>query len=133
MNPEIEILMRISLATLIGAAIGMERQKHGRVAGIRSFSTIGLGVCALVILGKSRGGGTIDSVVLAAIIVGLGILSAKFGLNTEEGIDLSNITAIWTTGAVAMCIGMGELYLGGVISAMLLIIYFVKDLVPINK
>ena len=37
-------LLRLSLALLLGAAIGVERQNHARAAGLRTNALVALGV-----------------------------------------------------------------------------------------
>ena len=43
-------ILRLSLATLLGAIIGFEREYHAKEAGIRTHLLVALGACLFMIL-----------------------------------------------------------------------------------
>jgi putative Mg2+ transporter-C (MgtC) family protein len=131
LNLDLEIIyvLRAALATVFGILIGLERQKNGRVAGIRTFATIALGTAVFTIMALQINGGVVNNNIIAAIVIGAGVLSAKM-LVIEHGVeqDFSNIAAVWTTAAISVCLALGLYVLGGAAAALMLLIFWFKDL-----
>lgn len=128
---EFHMLGRLLLATFLGLCIGIERQYHGRVAGIRTFSSIALGTSLLTIFNLHFFPSEHSSTINAAIIIGLALVSARtnlaWGNNEEDHQDFSNIVALWSTGAIAICTAYGLYILAAGAAFLLLAIYLLKD------
>jgi putative Mg2+ transporter-C (MgtC) family protein len=129
MQVELYMVLKASIATVFGILIGLERQKNGRVAGIRTFATIALGTAVFTLLAGQVNDGSFNHIIIAAIIIGAGALSAKMLVN-ESGMeqDFSNIAAVWTTVAISVSICVGLFILSGVAASLMLIIFWFKDL-----
>jgi putative Mg2+ transporter-C (MgtC) family protein len=129
LNVELQMVLRLALATVFGVLIGMERQKNGKVAGIRTFSTIALGTSIFTLMAMQISNGEFNPTIIAAIVIGAGLLSAKM-LVVEHGSDqdFSNIAAVWCTAAIAVCISIGLFVVGGAAAALMLAIFWLKDL-----
>ena len=56
MPVELDITLRLGAATLIGVAIGLNRDLHGKPTGVRTLGLVGLGA-ALVILASTAPSG----------------------------------------------------------------------------
>ncbi len=128
-NAELIMVLRTALATLFGILIGMERQKNGKVAGIRTFATIALGTAVLTLMAAQISVGEINGNVLAAIIIGVGLLASKMivkEIDSEQ--DFSNVAAVWATAAIAICMALGLYVLGGTAATLMLVIFWFKDL-----
>ena len=71
-------LLKILLAAGLGAAVGLERQLSGKVAGIRTNMLICLGAAVLTILSVEMGLRHNDSAsrIAAQIVTGVGFLGA---------------------------------------------------------
>jgi putative Mg2+ transporter-C (MgtC) family protein len=129
LNWEMQMVLRVALATIFGILIGIERQKNGKVAGIRTFATIALGTAAFTLLSTQLGQVNFDNTIVAAIIIAAGLLSARMSVvnqNTAE-MDFSNISAVWATAAISAVIALGYYVLGGFSAAILLAIFWFKD------
>lgn len=117
----LEFFLRISVAALCGGAIGLERTKRNKEAGVRTHCIIALASALLMILSKyafydvlSSGVGNVDYGRMAAQVVsgvsflGTGVIfvkhSAVKGLTTAAG--------IWATAAVGLSLGAGMYPLG---------------------
>lgn len=129
LNVELIMVLRAALATIFGILIGIERQRNGKIAGIRTFATIALGTAVFTLMATQMNNGVLDGSIIAAIIIGAGLLSAKM-LVIEHGVeqDFSNIAAVWATAAIAVCLALGLYVLGGAAATFLLAIYWFKDL-----
>lgn len=113
-----EFVLRLSVALLLGAVIGFERQWRQRSAGLRTNTLVSLGAAAFILLSESLTGVTGDpSRVAGQIVTGIGFLGAgvimKDGFNVQ---GLNTAATIWCSAAVGSLAGVG-LYAESVITA----------------
>ncbi len=128
--PELTIIGRVAAATFIGLLIGLERNENGKIAGVRTYSTIALGTSLLTLLAIHFFAGEQQVFVLAATIIGLAVVSSKISVIDNAGRpEFSNMVALWATGAIAIAISYGMYILGAGSAFILLAIYLVKDFV----
>ena len=116
---QIEIVVRLALAGLLGGVMGLERELRGYPAGIRTLALVTLGSCLFTDLSQLLGG---DDRVAAQIVTGIGFLGA--GVIFREGVSVHGITTaatIWAAAAVGMAIGL-ELYVVGGLGALIVFI-----------
>ena len=107
----IEILWRIGLALLLGALIGLERNRRVKEAGIRTHGLVCLAACTFMLLsqyafkGKDFDAARIASqTVMGVAFLGAGIMYSKGG--SMQGITTA--AGIWATVAIGMCCGAGN-------------------------
>jgi putative Mg2+ transporter-C (MgtC) family protein len=110
-----EFLLRILLASLLGGLIGLERDIHGRAAGLRTHLLVSLGAAIFTLLSEviannaAASGFTTDPARIAAQIVsGIGFLGA--GVIIKEGANVRGLTTaacLWTVAAIGMAVGSG--------------------------
>jgi putative Mg2+ transporter-C (MgtC) family protein len=113
-NLQLDIALRLLIASALGAAIGLEREVHGHPAGMRTHLLVSLGSAlftALSIYGfEATATGPIDpSRVAAQIVSGIGFLGA--GAIIKDGFSVRGLTtaaSLWATAAVGMGAGTGE-------------------------
>ncbi len=126
---ELTMLLRLSIATVFGLLIGIERQRHGKIAGIRTFATLALGTALFTLLATQVGATQYDASIVAATIIGVGLLASKMTVTTiENEQDFSNVAAIWATAAISVAVALGLYFLSGTAAVLLLIIFWFKDL-----
>ena len=113
-----QILMRLALAFILGGLIGMEREIHGRAAGLRTHILVSLG-SALIMLTSlhlfyiyseiTR----IDPARIAAgVITGIGFLGAGTILRFRASVrGLTTAASIWAVAGIGIAIGSG-FYIG---------------------
>ncbi len=112
-------LGRILLAALLGSAVGWERERHGRAAGLRTHMLLCLG-CALIMLvslhvpalfaGQSADGivRTDPGRIAGHALSGLGFLGAGAIIVLGTRIrGLTTAAAIWVTAAIGLALGAG--------------------------
>jgi len=141
------IILKLILAALGGALVGMEREKHGRPAGLRTHLLVALASCLMMIISESfylkygQVPGTsilrIDpSRIAAQIVAGIGFIGA--GVILKDGLTVRGLTTaacLWLAAAIGMGFGMG-IYLPTIVSTLIAIasLTFLKRLEPfINK
>ncbi|WP_286925642.1 MgtC/SapB family protein [Flavobacterium sp. UBA4197] len=104
-----EFAVRLTLAFVLGAAIGIERQWRQKSAGLRTNTLVSIGAAAFILLSVSITGHSGDpSRVAAQIVSGIGFLGAgvimKDGLNVQ---GLNTAATLWCAAAVGALVGIG--------------------------
>ena len=110
-----EYLLRMLLASLLGGIIGLERDIHGRAAGLRTHLLVSLGAAVFTILSEfiSNNAGTSGlpsdpGRIAAQIVTGIGFLGA--GVIIKEGVNVRGLTTaacLWIVAAIGMAAGGG--------------------------
>lgn len=120
----IEITIRLSLALLMGGAIGLEREYRAKEAGFRTHFLVALG-SALFCLVSQYGFG-IDlkdsSRVAAQVVSGIGFLGAGtiiFQKNVVRG--LTTAAGLWVTAAIGLACGTG-MYVAAAIATLMVLL-----------
>jgi putative Mg2+ transporter-C (MgtC) family protein len=106
------IVIRLTMAALLGAFIGYDRERRGKEAGLRTHMMVSLGA-ALFILVPLMGGMEIadSSRVLQGIITGIGFLGAGAILKQDKSTSIKGLTtasSIWVAAAIGIAAGMGR-------------------------
>jgi len=112
MAPEIEAILRVLLAVVLGAAIGFQRERVGKPAGLRTHALIALGSALFTVVSVFGFGIAADpSRVAAGIVTGIGFIGAGVifrGLRRDGAVvGLTTAASIWTTAAVGLAAGIG--------------------------
>ncbi|MGE8590105.1 MAG: MgtC/SapB family protein [Alcaligenes sp.] len=108
----LRIILRLSLALLLGALLGWERERSGKDAGLRTHMLVALGA-ALFVLVPAQGGMEIQDMsrVLQGVIQGIGFLCAGAILKSSDEQQVRGLTTaagIWLTAAIGVAAGMGR-------------------------
>lgn len=104
-----DILLKLSLALLVGTAIGAEREYKNKSAGLRTLVLICLGSTVFTIISGALGAENETARIAANIVTGIGFLGA--GAIMREGLTVSGLTtasSVWVTAALGMAVGAGE-------------------------
>lgn len=103
----VELLTRVGLATLLGVAIGFERQWRSRMAGLQTMALVCMGSAMFVILSAYSFDQEGDRLRVAAQVVsGVGFLGA--GVIMKHGASvrgLNTAATLWATAAVGSLVG----------------------------
>ena len=102
--------LRLFLAAVLGALIGLEREIHDHPAGMRTHLLVSLGSAGFTVLSIAGfGPAQVDpSRVAAQIVTGIGFLGA--GAILKEGATVRGLTtaaSLWVVAAVGMAAGLG--------------------------
>ena len=128
----VTLLVRLFLAGLMGALIGLERESHGRPAGLRTHTLVSLGACLVMLIsiyGFDETGNRDPARLAAQVISGIGFLGA--GTILREGATVRGLTtaaSLWVVAGIGLAMGSG-FYLGGVATT----IFAVFTLVFLDK
>lgn len=106
------IFLRLGLALALGAAIGYERERSGKDAGLRTHMLVSLGAALFVLVPVM---GDMDSAdtsrVMQGIVSGMGFLGAGAILKQSTGQEVKGLTtaaSIWVAAAVGVSAGYGR-------------------------
>jgi putative Mg2+ transporter-C (MgtC) family protein len=125
----LELLVRIVVGTVLGGAIGYERDLHGRPAGLRTHAIVALASATFMVVStrfvyfqhyRSDDLVTIDpSRIAASVVSGIGFLGA--GAILRDGITIRGLTTaagLWLVAAIGMASG-GGMYVESVFATVL--------------
>lgn len=106
------VVLRLSLAALLGGLVGLERERKGKAAGVRTHMLVAMGSALFVLVAQQSGMDRADlSRVLQGVIAGVGFLGAgtilKIG-DEEKVKGLTTAAGIWLTAAIGVAAGMGR-------------------------
>jgi putative Mg2+ transporter-C (MgtC) family protein len=109
----VRVIIRLTAAILLGAIVGMERERAGKPAGLRTHMLVSLGT-AVFVLACSAAGMRIENLsrVVQGVITGIGFLGAGSILKLSEQRDIQGLTTaagIWMTAAIGLAVGIGSL------------------------
>ena len=128
------LLLRLGVAIVLGALVGLEREYNEHSAGMRTIALVTLG-CALFTIVSAYGflalfnsirGLTLDPTKVASYIVaGIGFLGAGTIFMSREGDRIKGLTTaatIWVMAAIGIACGTGMLAEAIVTTALVLVV-----------
>lgn len=127
-------LVRLAAAMVLGGAIGLERERRERPAGLRTHMLIALASALFILIALEIGvSPSLDadslevdpSRVVQAVTAGVAFLAA--GSIVRAGRDVKGVTtgaAMWLAAAVGVACGTGYLKLAAVVTASAVVVLF---------
>ena len=121
------LLIRVTAAVLLGGILGIEREKAGKPAGLRTHMIVCLGT-AVVVLACTEVNMGLDGLsrVIQGIVTGIGFIGAGSILKLNEQREIQGLTTaagLWITAAIGVAVGLGALGLaviGTIVTLILL-------------
>jgi putative Mg2+ transporter-C (MgtC) family protein len=110
-----EDLLSIIFAVIFGAVIGIERELHGKAAGLRTNILICLGAAVFTIISEQMAidSGASVTRIAAQIVTGVGFLGAGAIIQDRGGIHgLTTAATIWLVASIGMACGARFYQLG---------------------
>ncbi len=132
-----EILIRLSLASLFGALIGLERERKNWTAGLRTHMMVCV-ASSLIMIVSSFGFSDIlgtehvaldPSRVAAQVVSGIGFIGAGTILFSRQGVvhGLTTAAGLWAVAAIGLATGGGLYFAAGATTIIaLLILWAIK-------
>lgn len=117
-----DIIIPCMLAMIFGGAIGLQRERHERPAGLRTHTLVCLGSTVFTLvsyLGFTSFAGVDASRIAAGIVTGIGFIGA--GVIFRQGPLVKGVTtaaSIWIVAAIGVSLGV-KLYYLAIIAAVL--------------
>lgn len=109
------IALRLGAAIILGALVGLERERKRRPAGFRTMILISIGSAGFMVLGieglrgfPNNTGQAEISRVVQGLIGGIGFLGAGAVIQNKKAVrGLTTAAAVWVTAAIGAACGMG--------------------------
>lgn len=123
------VLVRMFAAVLLGAVVGIERERAGKPAGLRTHMLVSLGT-AVVVIACSDAGMSLDGLsrVIQGIVTGIGFIGAGTILKLNEQREIQGLTTaagLWMTAAIGVAVGLGILgvaLIGTLVTVLILVL-----------
>jgi putative Mg2+ transporter-C (MgtC) family protein len=118
---QLDLVLRLLLAAVLGATIGLEREIHEHPAGMRTHLLVSLGSAGFTVLSiyAFPAPGADPARIAAQIVTGVGFLGA--GAILKEGATIRGLTtaaSLWAVAAVGMAAGAGAWLIAMTITAI---------------
>src|SRR5215475_14685898 len=127
------VILRLGAATLIGAAIGLNRDLRGKPIGVRTLGLVGLASAIAVLAVAPNDGGGVDSIdatsrVIQGVLTGIGFLGAGVIVRRSVGNRVHGLTSAacaWTTACLGLVCGLAAwpIVTTGVVLVFVLLIF----------
>jgi putative Mg2+ transporter-C (MgtC) family protein len=123
------VLLRVFAAVLLGAVVGIERERAGKPAGLRTHMIVSLGT-AVVVIACQDIGMSLDGLsrVIQGIVTGIGFIGAGTILKLNEQREIQGLTTaagLWMTAAIGVAVGLGILgvaLIGTLVTVLVLVL-----------
>jgi putative Mg2+ transporter-C (MgtC) family protein len=133
-NEEALMAVRVVLAVILGGLVGMEREWHGKEAGIRTYGAVALGACVFALISSHVSGGNNPHVIAAGVVTGIGFLGA--GVIMREGgtvVGLTTAATLWATASAGLATGYGMYTIAVLVSLFVFFLLAVHHLPGWNR
>jgi putative Mg2+ transporter-C (MgtC) family protein len=130
---ELEMVVRLLLASLLGGVIGLEREIHGRPAGFRTHLLVSLGSCLFVVtsiefyreFGNFTGVGMVGvdpGRIAAQVVTGIGFLGAGAIIREKASVrGLTTAACLWVASAIGLACGIGLFTIASAVTVIALL------------
>ena len=123
------VLIRVFAAVLLGAVVGIERERAGKPAGLRTHMLVSLGT-AVVVIACTDAGMSLEGLsrVIQGIVTGIGFIGAGTILKLNEQREIQGLTTaagLWMTAAIGVAVGLGILgvaLIGTLVTVLILVL-----------
>lgn len=132
-----ELALRLVLATLLGGAIGLNREMSLKPAGLRTHALVALGAALLTLIGlmlaqPSGGDVAAPSRVVQGILAGIGFIGGGVILHRRDARAVHGLTtaaSIWVVSATGVAVGAGLWRAAAMVVILALVVLTVGRLV----
>ena len=119
-----EFVLRIIIATILGAIIGIERERSHKPAGLRTHMFVCLGSCLFTIssfflLPENVGDSADVTRIAAGVVAGISFIGAGSIIALRGDVKgLTTAASLWVIAAIGLMIGLGN-YLLPIIATLI--------------
>ena len=109
-----EIVLRLGVATLAGALIGLNRDLHGKPIGLKTLSLVSLATAMLLVMvhsAETRIVSDAGSRVIQGIVTGIGFLGAGVIVHAGRHFRVRGLTSAactWLAACIGIVCGLGQ-------------------------
>lgn len=127
MTGNVEIIIKLILASILGGLIGLDRESTNRPAGFRTHILVAIGSALIMMVSVDNAKyGADPSRIAAQVISGIGFLGAGTILRTGTNIEgLTTAASLWVCAGIGLAVGNG--YYLGAVATTLIVLFFLKN------
>lgn len=128
---DLDAILRLLVALVLGALVGVEREYSRHSAGLRTMAAVSMGACLFTVLGLLVVRAE-PTRIAAQVVTGIGFLGG--GAILRSGVSVRGLTtaaAIWVVAAIGMTVGFGRFLVAG--AATVLVLAFLLLLKPVEE
>ncbi len=124
----VEALESLLLAVVLGAIVGIERERAHRPAGLRTHMLVSLGSCLFTLMSGQFGGQPAQ--VAGGIVAGIGFIGAgTIWAEKDKVKGVTTAASLWATAAIGLTTGLGDYPLAAAVTALVFFILFSKYII----
>lgn len=128
-NLELELVLRVLYACILGSVIGIERSRKHKAAGVRTYIIVAIGAAIFTIVSKygflsiAAEKTRVDvSRVAHTIVTGVGFLGAGIIISKGDKIQgLTTAAGVWVMAAIGIACGTG-MYIPAAFAALMILL-----------
>lgn len=111
---DVDLIVRLLVAVLLGAIVGYERERSHKPAGLRTHIFVSMGACLFTIgsfyLLPSDMSGSFDATRIAAgVVAGISFIGAGSIIALRGDVKgLTTAASLWVIAAVGLIVGLGN-------------------------
>jgi putative Mg2+ transporter-C (MgtC) family protein len=121
------VAIQLVLSAVLGGLVGLERERLGKAAGLRTHMLVALGSALFVLAAREAGAAPADLTrVIQGVATGIGFVGAGTILKLTEQHEVKGLTTaagIWLASAVGLAVGLGRIWvaiLGAILTLIIL-------------
>lgn len=128
-SPTIEMILRLFLAAALGAAIGYQRERAKKPAGLRTHILIAMGSALFTVVSIFGFANGVDpSRVAAGVVAGVGFIGAGVifrGMRGDMVVGLTTAASVWVAAAVGLAAGAGMYLISVIVAAITVLVLLI--------
>ncbi len=137
-----EIILRLTIAVLLGMVIGVERLLVHKEAGMKTHALVAMGAAVFVLFSEAMAEkyikvpGFNPAMIASQIIVGIGFLGAGMIMFKDSRTrGLTTAGGLWVTAGIGMACGFGLFSFAVISTVLVLLIFTLLNIIekPIRK
>lgn len=125
----LQVIIRLLISAILGGSIGIEREMKGKAAGLRTQMLVCVGSTIIIMVARLDGIPDAEmSRIMQGILAGVGFIGGGVILKLTDAREVKGITtaaSIWTTAAIGIAVGLGEIWIAILSMVVVWVILFV--------
>ena len=125
---EIDLVLRLILAVVLGGIVGIERELVHKPAGLRTHMLVSLGSCLFTVISVYDFG--MDPARIASgIVAGIGFIGAGAVIaERSRVVGITTAASLWVTASIGLAAGVGNYTLSITTAILVFAILFMRKL-----
>jgi putative Mg2+ transporter-C (MgtC) family protein len=118
---------QILLAIILGAILGIQRERWGKWAGPRTYALVCAGSALFTLLSRNYFPSS-PAIIASSIVSGIGFLGAGTILHKENRVEgLTTAAGLWMAAAIGMTVGVAQYVLASITTLIILLVLMIDD------